>query len=111
MNVLATLGAALLLTALATAVFATGASIVGHHRRSIALTRAGRRAIVVTSLLTTLATATLATALLRDDFSLAYVASVSSLDMLPHMKWAALYSSQAGSMLFWTWTMSLFLWV
>ncbi len=109
MNVLATLGAVSLLTALATAAFATGGAVVAHRRGSVALARAARRAIVVTALLTTLATATLATALLRDDFSLAYVASVSSLDMLPYMKWAALYSSQAGSMLFWTWTMSLFL--
>ncbi len=109
MNVLATLGAASLLTALATALFATGGSVVGHRRGSPALMRAARRAIRVTALLTTVATATLATALLRDDFSLAYVASVSSLDMLPPMKWAAFYSSQAGSMLFWTWTMALFL--
>jgi len=108
-NVLASIGAASLLTALATAVFATGASIAGHRISSAALTTAGRRGIVVVAVFTTLATATLATALLRDDFSLAYVASVSSSDMLVHMKWAAIYSSQAGSMLFWTWTMSLFL--
>ena len=109
MNVFASIGAASLLTALATAVFATGASIVGHRISSAALTTAGRRGIVVVAVFTTLATATLATALLRDDFSLAYVASVSSTDMLVHMKWAALYSSQAGSMLFWTWMTSLFL--
>ena len=69
--------------------------------------RAARRAIIVTAGFTTLATAILAYALQTDDFSLAYVASVSSIDMLPQMKWAALYSSQAGSMLFWTWLMSL----
>ncbi|MEE8338275.1 MAG: cytochrome c-type biogenesis CcmF C-terminal domain-containing protein [Dehalococcoidia bacterium] len=109
MNVLATLGAASLLTALATAAFAAGASVYGLRARSAPLMLAGRRAIVVVALFTTLATAALATALLRDDFSLAYVAAVSSTDMLPHMKWAALYSSQAGSLLFWTWTMSLFL--
>jgi cytochrome c-type biogenesis protein CcmF len=109
MNVLATLGAASLLTALATAVFAAGASVYGLRAGNVGLLRAGRRAVVVVALFTTLATVVLATALLRDDFSLAYVASVSSTDMLPHMKWAALYSSQTGSMLFWTWTMSLFL--
>ena len=109
MNLLATVGAAALLTAFASATFATGASVVGLRRGDAALLRAGRRAIVATAFFITGATATLATALLTDDFSLAYVASVSSLDMLPRMKWAALYSSQAGSLLFWTWTMSLFM--
>ena len=109
MNVLATVGAAAVLTAFATSVLAVGASAYGQRRGSPALLRAGRRAVVVTALFTTVAMATLATALLRDDFSLAYVAAVSSTDMLPHMKWAALYSSQAGSMLFWTWMMSLFM--
>ena len=109
MNVLAAAGAASLLTALATATFAAGASAYGQRRASASLIRAGRRALVVTALFTTAATATLATALLSDDFSLAYVASVSSSDLVTEMKWAALYSSQAGSMLFWTWTMSLFM--
>ncbi len=109
MNLLATVGAASLLTALATSMLAVGASAYGHRRRNALLLRAGRRAIVVTALFTTAATATLATALLTDDFSLAYVASVSSSDMEPLMKWAALYGSQAGSLLFWTWAMSLFM--
>ena len=107
MNVLATGGAASLLTALACAIFATAASTYGHRAGRPQPVRAARRAIVVTASFTTLATAILAYALVSDDFSIAYVASVSSLDMLPHMKWAALYSSQAGSLLFWTWLMSL----
>ena len=109
MNLLATAGAASVLTAFAASAFAVAASAYGHRSGNAQLMRAGRRAILVTALFTTVAIATLATALLRDDFSLAYVASVSSRDMLPHMKWAALYSSQAGSLLFWTWTMSLFM--
>ena len=109
MNLLAATGAAALLTALACSIFATTAAAYGHRRRSASLLRAGRRAVVVTALFTTAAVATLATALLTDDFSLAYVASVSSTDMQPHMKWAALYGSQAGSLLFWTWTLSLFM--
>ena len=109
MNVLATVGAAALVIALACSIFAVSASTYGHRRRRPPLLRAGRRAIVATALFTTLATGTLATALLTDDFSLAYVARVSSTDMLSYMKLAALYSSQAGSLLFWTWMMSLFL--
>lgn len=106
MNVVATVGAAAVLTALGSSAFAAGGAAAGHalHRRE--LVTAARRAIVVAAAFTTLAIATLAYALLTDDFSLAYVASVSSSDMLTHMKWAALYSSQDGSLLFWTWTMS-----
>lgn len=109
MNVLGTLGSASLVTALATSIFAVAASVYGHKHGHGMLIRAGRRAIVVTALFSTCATAALVTALLTDDFSLAYVASVSSSDMAPYMKWAALYSSQAGSLLFWVWTMSLFM--
>ena len=109
MNLLASLGAASLLTALATAGFAVGAATLGRRRRRASLVAAARRALIASALFTTLAIVTLAFALLTDDFSLAYVVRVSSTDMLPHMKWAALYSSQAGSLLFWTWVMSLLL--
>src|SRR5688572_6129253 len=106
MNVVATVGAAALLTALGSSVFAAAGAVAGHVLRRPELVTAARRAIVVTAAFTTLAIATLAYALLTDDFSLAYVASVSSTDMLAHMKWASLYSSQDGSLLFWTWTTS-----
>ena len=109
MNVAATLGASALLTALAASVVATAASVAGHRLRSRVLLLAGRRAIAAAALLTSMATVTLAYALLTNDFSIAHVASVSSRNMQVAMKWASLYSGQPGSMLFWTWTMSLFM--
>ena len=109
MNVVATVGASALLTALGAALFAAGASIVGHRFRRRALLLAGRRAILAVALLTTTAVATLGYALLANDFSIAHVASVSSSEMQTAMKWAALYSGQPGSLLFWTWSMSLFM--
>ena len=109
MNVTAAIGASALLTALAAALFAVAAALIGQRLRRAALLLAARRAIVVTAAFTTLAIGTLAYALLNDDFTLAHVASVSSRDMLPHMKWASLYSGQPGSLLFWTWLLSLLL--
>ncbi|MQC82484.1 MAG: heme lyase CcmF/NrfE family subunit [Chloroflexi bacterium] len=109
MNVIATLGASALLTALASSLFAAGAAVYGHRARRAWLVLASRRAILVTGMLMSLAVATLAYALLANDFSIAHVASVSSSDMQPWMKWASLYSGQPGSLLFWTWTMSLFM--
>ena len=109
MNLTAALGASALLTALAASLFAAGAPLVGARLGRADLARAARRAIVVTAALTTLAIGLLARALLTDDFSIAHVVAVSSSDMLPHMKWAALYSGQPGSLLFWTWLLSLML--
>ena len=109
MNLIATLGASALLTALAASIVAIVASTVGHRRGNRALLLAGRRAIMATALLTTMATVTLAFALVTNDFSIAHVASVSSRNMELEMKWASLYSGQPGSLLFWTWSMSLFM--
>jgi cytochrome c-type biogenesis protein CcmF len=115
MNVLAWLGAAALITALATAIFTTGAAIVGLRTNRPRLIAASRRSLMATGLFTSVAFVTLLVALLRNDFSLAYVASVSSREMETPMKWAALWSSQKGSMLYWTWMMSVmmtvFAWV
>ena len=107
MHLTAAVGASALLTALAASLFAAAGAAAGCRLRRPALVEAARRAIVAAAALTTLALAALAFALLRDDFALAHVAAVSSRDMLPHMKWAALYGGQPGSLLFWTWLLSL----
>lgn len=109
MNPLATVGAAALVTALALSCCAVGGAAWGHRSGRPGVVAAARRALMATPLFTTIAVAALTAALLTDDFELAYVSSVSSTDMLVHMKWAALYSSQEGSLLFWTWAMSLLL--
>ncbi|MDA1002487.1 MAG: cytochrome c biogenesis protein CcsA [Chloroflexi bacterium] len=109
MNLLATLGAAAVLTAFAAALFAVGASVYGLRAGHLRAQLAARRAIPAIAGLLTLAIALLGYALLTNDFSIAHVASVSSREMEPRFKWASLYSGQPGSLLFWTWTMSLFL--
>jgi cytochrome c-type biogenesis protein CcmF len=109
MNIGATVGAASLLTALASALFACGAAAAGQVRAQPRLVAAGRRALMVTALFVTAAAVTLGVGLLRNDFSMAYVASVSSREMETPMKWASFYSKQPGSLLYWTWAMSLFM--
>ncbi|MBM3140488.1 MAG: heme lyase CcmF/NrfE family subunit, partial [Chloroflexi bacterium] len=109
MNLTATLGAAAVLTALAASLFAVGASLHGARSGSARALLAGRRAMVAAAAMLTLAVVALGTALLRDDFSLVHVASVSSREMEARFKWASLYSGQPGSLLFWSWSMSLFL--
>ncbi|PKN81172.1 MAG: cytochrome C biogenesis protein, partial [Chloroflexi bacterium HGW-Chloroflexi-9] len=109
MNVTATLGAAALLTALACSVVALGASVYGQRSRSRVAMLAGRRAILAAAALLTVAVLALGYALVANDFAIAHVASVSSSEMQARMKWASLYSGQPGSLLFWTWSMSMFM--
>ncbi|MEX2445834.1 MAG: cytochrome c-type biogenesis CcmF C-terminal domain-containing protein [Dehalococcoidia bacterium] len=109
MNATAALGASALLVALAASMVAVAAATAGHRRGRPALVAAARRAIYATAALTTLAIGALAFALVTDDFSIAHVADVSSSNMQLSMKWASLYSGQPGSLLFWTWSMSLFM--
>ncbi|MEX2228992.1 MAG: cytochrome c-type biogenesis CcmF C-terminal domain-containing protein [Dehalococcoidia bacterium] len=109
MNLLATLGASAVLTALASALFAIGASVYALRARSARAQHAARRAILAVAALLTGAIALLGVALLTNDFSLAHVAAVSSREMEPRFKWASLYSGQPGSLLFWTWAMALFM--
>jgi len=115
MNVLATVGAAALIIALATSLFSCVGAIVALRAGRPRLGVLARRAWMSTALFMSLAIGSLVVALLRNDFSLAYVASVSSREMETPMKWAALWSSQAGSLLYWTWAMSMlmavFAWV
>ena len=107
MNLAGALGASALVAALAAALFALGASTWGVRRRHPGAVASGRRALYAAAALLTLAMATLAASLLRDDFSLVYVASVSSRDMETAFKWAALWSGQPGSLLLWAWLLSL----
>lgn len=107
MNLAGALGASALLTALAAAIFTVVASTWGVRRAHPGALAAGRRALYATAALLTAAIATLMVALLRDDFGLAYVASVSSREMQTAFKWASLWSGQPGSLLLWTWLMSL----
>ncbi len=109
MNLAGALGASALVAALAAALFALGASTWGVRRPHPGAVSSGQRALYATAALLTVAMATLAWALLRDDFSLIYVASVSSRDMETAFKWAALWSGQPGSLLLWTWLLSLWL--
>jgi len=108
-NLVATLGAAALLTALAAAALAVVASVVGLRRHDRAAVAVARRAIYAVAALNTAAFLLLAYALFTDDFSIAHVAGVSSSNMRTVMKFASLWSGQPGSLLFWTWMMSLWM--
>ena len=91
---LALLGHALLLAALAAAVSGVALALRG---RSLGT----RRAAQVTAAAVAGASAILVAGLLRSDFSMAYVAEVSNRDLAGIFRFSAWWGGQAGSLLLW----------
>ena len=77
-------------------------------RRGPDFTDAARNAAVVLAAVVTLAVAALTAGFLSRDFSIAFVADTSSRSMPLGLTVSALWGGQEGSLLFWTWMLSLF---
>ena len=101
------LGHLALLLSLVIAVYTTAAAALGGWRRRPALVASARNGMVAVAVLSTLAAAALLYVLGTHDFSVKYVADQTSRDMPWHITLAAFYGSQAGSLLFWEWTLAL----
>ncbi len=87
----------------------TLAAFYAGWRREARWTEVARRVGMVMAPLLTLAVLVLEIALLTDDFRLIYVAQVSRRTQPLFLKLTALWGGQNGSLLFWSWLMSLFL--
>lgn len=89
------------------ALYAVAASVYGERfARSEAWVISGRNAVYVTFVLITIATVALQVALMTEQYQIAYVWSVSSPDMPDLFRMTALWGSQAGSLLFWSFLIS-----
>jgi len=88
------------------AVYATVASAYGGWRNRLAWVESARNAALLVFPLLSIAVTILVYSLLTLDFSLAYVADVSSRAMSPFLRVTALWGGQQGSILFWAWLMS-----
>ncbi len=97
--------------ALLSAVGAVLMALYGYWGKQATWIEGARRAAVVVWLLLTLAILTLEYALLTGDFSLNYIANVSSREMPTLLKITALWGGQDGSILFWAWLMATFAFV
>ena len=102
-----TLGRALILLALAVALYGIVAALLGARRNRRDLVDSGRRAIYAVAALTTGAFLLLELAFLRDDFTWQVVADHSSTTTPLFYKITAVWSSQEGSLLLWVWLLSL----
>ncbi|OGO11185.1 MAG: hypothetical protein A2032_05030 [Chloroflexi bacterium RBG_19FT_COMBO_49_13] len=93
------------------AVYATFASFYGGQRKHPAWVESARNAAILVFPLLTISVVILVYLLYTLDFSIAYVADVSSQAMSPFLRVTALWGGQQGSVLFWAWMMSGFVMV
>ena len=105
---MANVGYVALLLALVLSLYAAVAALVGARRRVPELVMSARNAALAVTGLLTLAVVTLEYLLISGDFRTLYVAEVTNRAMPLFFKMTALWGSQAGSLLFWSWLMSLF---
>src|SRR5690242_7338257 len=101
-------GSVSLIASLAFAAFALIAGAVGGKFRSVRITRSAERATLGFFLMVTLAVVALEYMIFQNDFHNAYVAEHSNKDLLPFYKFASLWAGQEGSLLFWTWLLSIY---
>jgi len=99
-------GSFALILAFLAAVYAFAAGIAGAITRRPLLTRSARHAGIAVFGLVTLAVASLEYFFFIDNFSMAYVAAHSNRALPAFYKFAALWAGQEGSLLFWSWLLS-----
>ncbi len=102
------IGSFTLLLALALSIYAFITGIVAIVRKDERLGETARRAGIAIFVATTAAALALVVAAFRNDFGLAYILHHSNRDLPVAYKFAALWSGQEGSLLFWTWLLSIY---
>jgi cytochrome c-type biogenesis protein CcmF len=101
-------GSFALLLAFVCAAYAIAGGIAAIRTRHPLLVKSARQAGLAVCVLVTLATASLVALFFTDAFAVNYVANHSSRDLPAFYKFAALWSGQEGSLLFWSWLLSLY---
>lgn len=105
---LAEIGFVAMILAFAASLYAVVASLYGARSRRTQFVLSGRNAAYLTAGMLTVACMSLLVALIIQDYSIAYVWSVSNPSMSLFFRTTALWGSQAGSLLFWSFLMSAF---
>jgi cytochrome c-type biogenesis protein CcmF len=101
-------GSLALLAALAFAAYGTLWGVLGGKFRSLRIVRSSERATLAFFVMVTAAVVALEFLILTDDFHSAYVAAHSNRALPVYYKLAVLWSGQEGSLLFWTWLLSIY---
>ncbi|MGH9770148.1 MAG: heme lyase CcmF/NrfE family subunit [Candidatus Acidiferrales bacterium] len=101
-------GSVALIAAVAFAVYAVVAGVAGGKLRSLKITRSAERATFGFFVMITLSVIALEILLQTNNFHNAYVATHSNRNLAFYYKFAVLWSGQEGSLLFWTWLLSIY---
>ncbi|HKV55484.1 MAG TPA: heme lyase CcmF/NrfE family subunit [Candidatus Binataceae bacterium] len=102
------IGQLALALALIVACYSIVANVVGVRRGIPSLLTSARHALWAMCAMVTVAALALWISLLQSDFSLEYVSSYTSLSLPTVYKITALWGGQQGSLLLWTWLLSIF---
>src|SRR5579859_1059358 len=102
------IGTLALALALVLAGYSILANAVGARASIPSLTASARHALWAMCAMVTVAVGALWSSLLHSDFSLEYVASYTSFSLPTVYKITALWGGQQGSLLFWTWLLTIF---
>jgi cytochrome c-type biogenesis protein CcmF len=97
-----------IVAAMVVAAYAAIAAPLGVRLRAPELLASAYNGVIGVCILMTVASVTLLTAFLTNDFSIRYVAEHSSREMPLSLVAAAFYGGQAGSLMYWGWTLSIF---
>jgi cytochrome c-type biogenesis protein CcmF len=100
------IGSFALLLALALAAYSLIAGALGLYRKDDRLVETARRAGIACWAAVTVAGVALVIAAIGNDFSVAYILHHTNRDLPIAYKFAALWSGQEGSLLFWAWLLS-----
>jgi cytochrome c-type biogenesis protein CcmF len=101
-------GSVALIAAIAFALYGVVAGAVGGKLRSLRVVRSAERASLAFFVMITLAVAAVEYVILTNNFHSAYVAAHSNRALPIYYKVAVLWSGQEGSLLFWTWLLSIY---
>jgi len=105
---MAQLGQFALAIAFIVAIYAIVASLIGIRSRNDKLIASGRNAAICNFIAISTAIFSLGYLFLTDDFSVAYVAAHSSVDLPLHFKISSVWGGQEGSLLFWGWILTVY---
>jgi len=105
---LAEIGYFALILAFIVAIYAMVASVYGERKLNENLVLSGRNAALLNFLFIAIATGALQLALMTEQYDIKYVWSVTNPEMPNFYRFTSLWGSQAGSLLFWSFLMSLF---
>ncbi len=100
------LGSFSLLLALALTAYSFVVGVYALFRKDERLSESARRAGIASFVAVTIAALVLVVSTFQNDFSIAYIFHHSNRDLPSPYKFAALWSGQEGSLLFWAWLLS-----